>query len=453
MTIGILVKLTGAVIAVADGRLSAQDRVSLDTTDKISIIKPVCTYPLSSMGAKERTKSYERHSWGFMYAGTYTLASEIRDAFQRAMQNILVDRGDDGKVTFVSKFSGRHRGNGDFYIRQSELPEVSGRIVVSELRRIYEDKASEWFSNKGAWSDVEIIIFGMCPEVGDYKAYVVSLDQTASRPGAVATKIDPIETLSAGVIGDPAAASAIHSDAKLQEAISATAPTSFGDDELAEFWESQDQKDTGAILKRMIDVANASGSASIGGNIVIVTGDQGLGFAKRVIDTPIPQPASAPPPISAPTKPHFVGLNHVALEVGDIEEALRFYGAVFSFELRGRHDATADHPAMAFLDMGDQFLALIGRRRQAADDERHFGLVVDDRTRVMELAEAAGATILDRPFNFLDPWGNHLEIVAYRDVQFSKTDEVLRSMSLVLPKTDEARVELRKKLSSAGERR
>ncbi|WP_438345742.1 VOC family protein [Methylorubrum populi] len=148
----------------------------------------------------------------------------------------------------------------------------------------------------------------------------------------------------------------------------------------------------------------------------------------------------------ATTKPCLVGLNHVALEVGDIEDALRFYGAVFSFELRGRHDATDGLPAMAFLDMGDQFLALIGGRDQPRDGDRHLGLVVDDRAYVMELAEKAGATILDHPFNFRDPWGNHLEIVAYRDVQFTKVEEILRGMGLDLRKSEEALKELRDKL-------
>lgn len=144
-------------------------------------------------------------------------------------------------------------------------------------------------------------------------------------------------------------------------------------------------------------------------------------------------------------KPRLVGLNHVALEVGDIDETLSFYGAVFSFELRGRHDATDGHPAMAFLDMEDQFIALVGGREQPRDDDRHFGLGVDDRTGVMELAEAAGAKVLDRFFNFRDPWGNRLEIVAYADVQFTKTDEILRAMRLDLDKGEAALEELRGK--------
>jgi catechol 2,3-dioxygenase-like lactoylglutathione lyase family enzyme len=87
-------------------------------------------------------------------------------------------------------------------------------------------------------------------------------------------------------------------------------------------------------------------------------------------------------------KPHMVGINHVALEVGNIDEALAFYARIFTFELRGRGRGAA------FIDMGDQFIALMEGRSQGADGQRHFGLVVDDRSRVRELAEAAGATMI-----------------------------------------------------------
>ncbi len=139
-------------------------------------------------------------------------------------------------------------------------------------------------------------------------------------------------------------------------------------------------------------------------------------------------------------RPRLVGINHVALEVGDIEAALAFYGAIFAFELRGRHDG------MAFLDMGDQFLALAEGREQGADLHRHFGLVVDDRSRVKELALAAGAELVDGPFlDFCDPWGNRIEVVEYADLQFTKAHEVLRGMGLDLGKSDEARGQLAEK--------
>lgn len=144
-------------------------------------------------------------------------------------------------------------------------------------------------------------------------------------------------------------------------------------------------------------------------------------------------------------KPRLVGLNHIALEVGDVEEALRFYGNVFAFELRGTQKDERGKVVMAFIDLGDQFLALIGDRTQAPDTQRHFGLVVDDRSAVMASAQAAGAAATDRDFNFIDPWGNHVEIVAYADVQFSKTEAVLRSMGLSLDKSEEAKEELRRK--------
>ena len=137
-------------------------------------------------------------------------------------------------------------------------------------------------------------------------------------------------------------------------------------------------------------------------------------------------------------RPRLVGLNHIALEVGSIEEALTFYGRIFKFNLRGRAKG------MAFIDMGDQFIALMEGRSQPADQERHFGLVVDDRSAVRELARAAGATVLEGDFlDFLDPWGNRVQVVEYADLQFTKAPGVLRSMGLGhLAKTEEAQRQL-----------
>jgi catechol 2,3-dioxygenase-like lactoylglutathione lyase family enzyme len=139
-------------------------------------------------------------------------------------------------------------------------------------------------------------------------------------------------------------------------------------------------------------------------------------------------------------KPRLVGINHVALEVGNVEEALAFYGAVFDFRLRGRA------PGMAFLDMGDQFLALSEGRSQEPDTGRHFGIVVDDRSRVRELALAAGGRLVSgKGLEVLDPWGNRLEVVEYREIQFTKTQAVLNYLGVDREKTPEAKAELRKK--------
>ena len=136
-----------------------------------------------------------------------------------------------------------------------------------------------------------------------------------------------------------------------------------------------------------------------------------------------------------------MGINHVALEVGDLDAALEFYGSVFDFELRGRV------PGMAFVDMGDQFLAIAATGKAAADGERHFGLVVDDLEEARRRLEAAGADILGgRGLDFRDPWGNHVQVVEYGEIQFSKTRGVLRGMGLEgLEKTPEALEELRRK--------
>jgi catechol 2,3-dioxygenase-like lactoylglutathione lyase family enzyme len=140
-------------------------------------------------------------------------------------------------------------------------------------------------------------------------------------------------------------------------------------------------------------------------------------------------------------RPRLLGVNHVALEVGDVEEALAFYGRFFDFELRGRG------PGMAFVDLGDQFLALSEGRRQPPDDHRHFGLVVDDKPAVRRALEEAGVEILrGRGLDFLDPWGNRVEIVDYRDIQFTKAQAVLRGMGAEgLEKTEAAVDELRRK--------
>jgi predicted enzyme related to lactoylglutathione lyase len=136
-----------------------------------------------------------------------------------------------------------------------------------------------------------------------------------------------------------------------------------------------------------------------------------------------------------------VGFNHVALEVGDIDEALAFYGQLFDFRLRSR---SAD---MAFIDLGDQFIALQKGRRQPEDDGRHFGLVVDDKAAVRAAMAAAGVEALPGPFlDFRDPWGNRVEIVGYDNIQFTKAAHVLRGMGLAhLAKTESALAELREK--------
>ena len=133
-----------------------------------------------------------------------------------------------------------------------------------------------------------------------------------------------------------------------------------------------------------------------------------------------------------------VGINHVAVEVGSIDEALAFYGRLFDLELRGRV------AGMAFVDMGDQFLALAEGRTQGPDAHRHIGLVVDDRDAVLAAARKAGAELFGGN-SFLDPWGNQVQVVAYADVQFSKAPEVLRGMGLELAKSERALAELRDK--------
>jgi catechol 2,3-dioxygenase-like lactoylglutathione lyase family enzyme len=137
--------------------------------------------------------------------------------------------------------------------------------------------------------------------------------------------------------------------------------------------------------------------------------------------------------------PKLIGLNHVALEVGDIDEALAFWESVFgplTLRGRGRH--------MAFIDMGDQFIALAAGRSQPPDAERHFGLVVDDKEAVRARLLELGVPVSGRGLDFRDPWGNFIQVVDYRDIQFTKAPEIARGMGIDgIEKSDSALEELR----------
>lgn len=142
-------------------------------------------------------------------------------------------------------------------------------------------------------------------------------------------------------------------------------------------------------------------------------------------------------------KAKLVGINHVALEVGSIDEALAFYGRIFDLKLRGRAGR------MAFIDIGDQFVALAEGAGEVPETHRHFGLVVDDQPAALQAAREAGARIHGN--TFLDPWGNNVQVVAYGEVQFTKAPQVLRGMGLDLEKSDQALEELRAKGLDGGE--
>ena len=139
-------------------------------------------------------------------------------------------------------------------------------------------------------------------------------------------------------------------------------------------------------------------------------------------------------------KARALGINHVVLEVGDLDAALEFYGAIFDFTLRGKTEHNA------FIDLGDQFIQLSLGKTQEADSKRHFGIVVDDREPISRALKELGVEPLDRRLNFRDPWGNRIEVVPYDDVQFTKASHVLRGMGVgVLEKTPNAIAQLKKK--------
>jgi catechol 2,3-dioxygenase-like lactoylglutathione lyase family enzyme len=143
---------------------------------------------------------------------------------------------------------------------------------------------------------------------------------------------------------------------------------------------------------------------------------------------------------SSEKKARALGINHIVLEVGDLDKALEFYGALFAFELRGKSEHNA------FIDLGDQFIQLTLGRTQVADTKRHFGFVVDDRDAVKRAMDRLGIESINDRMNILDPWGNRIEIVPYDDVQFTKAQNILKGMGVgALAKTANAIDELKKK--------
>jgi catechol 2,3-dioxygenase-like lactoylglutathione lyase family enzyme len=145
-------------------------------------------------------------------------------------------------------------------------------------------------------------------------------------------------------------------------------------------------------------------------------------------------------------KARALGMNHVALEVGDIDEALAFYGGFLEFSLRSRSARAA------FIDLGDQFIALSVGRQQGPDDVRHLGLVVDDKSVVRDRLEATGVALLPgNGVDFLDPWGNRIQLVDYQNIQFTKLPEVLAAMGAGdVKKTQKALDEVAQKFMAPG---
>ena len=142
-----------------------------------------------------------------------------------------------------------------------------------------------------------------------------------------------------------------------------------------------------------------------------------------------------------PPKAKAVGINHIALEVGDIDQALAFYGEFIDFEIESQNDSAA------FIYFGDQFINFMTGRTQGPDQGRHFGIAVDDKDLVRQTLENMGVELLNGRFlDFIDPWGNRVEITTYQNIQFTKADHVLKGMGLGdIKKTQNAQDELRKK--------
>jgi hypothetical protein len=273
MTIGAVAKLRGVVVAVADGRLAREGRVSLDTAAKIGVIRPEYRYPVSSMGTVDRGQTYHLYGWCLLYAGTYALASEIRDAFRSAVTGLLVDRVPGGDVDFVDEWSGDHKGNDEFHIGPTELPKITARIVLDELRRAYQAKGDEWMVNRVELPDVEFILFGTDGETGAYEAYVVSLDVAHTAHGRpLALKVERVDDMRVAAIGSPTEASKILGDATLAAAVRDSVPPPSPPGTLDAILDAGEPSRHRKVATRMVELAREASDPEVGGQLLLAIG-------------------------------------------------------------------------------------------------------------------------------------------------------------------------------------
>lgn len=273
MTLAILAKLRGTIVAVADGRLSRADGVSFDTAPKIVKVRPTYVYPRSSMGSVEQVGEHHMFEWCLLYAGTYALASEIREGFRLGITRMRVDRTSDERVDFVEAFSGAHKGNPDFYIHYSELPKIPSRLIVEELKGACQKKGDEWTKNRSLLPDAEFLLFGTNEETSEYEAYRFFYDPAYTRLGhPVTVRAERVKDMCVAAIGDQAAASSAMNDSKLLDAIEKSIPPA-SDDTLGDWLAGVDPSKTSDVLRRMASIVDEAVDPSIGGRKLMAVGD------------------------------------------------------------------------------------------------------------------------------------------------------------------------------------
>lgn len=273
MTIGVVVKLRKTVVALADGRLSRTDRISFDTAPKITRVRPGYRYPLASMGAQERTAFYGRYDWCLLYAGTYALASEIREEFRQRVANFLVDQTDDG-VQLVEQFSGRHRSDPLFQIPQYDLPRLPSRLVVDALKFAYEVKATEWRTRRTEQPDAEFLLFGTDDETEDYVAVRVSFDANLSPLGQpVVAWVDRIPEMTVYTIGSKVTGAMIDCDPALLSAVAASVPSPSRGNTIDDFLDDEQPSETIDVAKRLVALPRSTPDPSVGGKMLVAVGE------------------------------------------------------------------------------------------------------------------------------------------------------------------------------------
>jgi hypothetical protein len=274
MTVCAIVRLNDAIVAIADGRLTSGDRKSFDTTEKIVQIQPSFKVPQISMGRLDGFSELNGPFWYVAYAGTYALCSEILNIFRNRITTLFLERDYDygGAPQLVSSFEKGRNFADDYNFRPDEIPQFDSSTIATEFKQCCQLKADEWLDN-GKPLDCEFLLFGSTDDKAEdsFPAFKISVERDAMLQSAH-VRVERLARHCPSVIGDPLAASAIATDTKLRDLISASIPQENpADSDLDRWLALNEPSKTGSIEKRLVEIVRCLNVSSIGGRLTIAS--------------------------------------------------------------------------------------------------------------------------------------------------------------------------------------
>ncbi len=276
MTICALVKGRRSTILVADGRLSRYERsVSFDTAQKLALVRPRYVYPVISLGRFDRWAARTTREWCLGYAGTYALATQVREAFVNSITNMIVVRDYDqgGKPDFVRRYTPSDNYDDDYNFEEDEFPSIDTRVIRDELKAACQRKGNEWALNRLEVPDAEFLLFGYDEGDGDYAAMHCKFEVSGWKVGEpVIVRITNVGDMSVVAIGAPELASSITWDEKLSAALRESIPPTEEDGSLASYFANSEPSSMTNVERRLVEMVHDATESSVGGNLIVAIG-------------------------------------------------------------------------------------------------------------------------------------------------------------------------------------